>query len=97
MTATLQQFRADLERYLLNPRARPFVCDGSPLQCRSFIVGLNAATELTQPFDAYWSNVTGFVECAPAGGQIRRFELTPSVGLPENGSHDKTPIPQRCV
>ena len=37
------------------------------------------------------------LECAPAGGQIRRFELTPSVGLPENGSHDKTPIPQRCV
>ena len=45
----------------------------------------------------YWTLFTPGMECAPAGGQIRRFELTPSVGLPENGSHDKTPIPQRCV
>lgn len=60
MTINLKQFRAELEPYLPSPLARPFVCDGSPLECRSFIVGLNAATELKQPFDTYWSNETGF-------------------------------------
>src|SRR4051812_49016770 len=34
------------------------------------------------------------LECAPAGGQIGRFELTPFAGLPEDGSHDKAPVPQ---
>ena len=37
------------------------------------------------------------LECAPAGGQIGRFELTPLAGLPEDGSHDETPVPQRRV
>ena len=37
------------------------------------------------------------LECAPAGGQIEELELTPSVGLPENGSHDEASIPQRRV
>jgi len=33
------------------------------------------------------------LECAPWGGQIGRFELTPLAGLPENGSHDEASIP----
>ena len=37
------------------------------------------------------------VECAPAGGQIGRFGLTPLAGLPEDGSHDEASIPQRGV
>jgi hypothetical protein len=42
------------------PYARPFVCTGSPLSCRSFIVGLNAATRLHNPFTSYWSDQEGF-------------------------------------
>ena len=43
-----------------SPFARPFVCTGSPLNCRSFIVGLNAATRLPKPFKDYWSDQKGF-------------------------------------
>jgi hypothetical protein len=58
---TLQEFRAGLEAYLAADRcARPFVCTGSPLDCRSFIVGLNAATRLSNPFLSYCSDSTGF-------------------------------------
>ena len=37
------------------------------------------------------------LECAPAGGQIGRFELTPLAGLLEDGSHDEASITQRRV
>ena len=41
--------------------ARPFTCDGSPLNCRIFIVGLNSATQLGHPFfTRYWNDVHGF-------------------------------------
>lgn len=57
---TLADFRAGLEPYLVHLGARPFVCAGSPLACRSFVVGLNAATALDHHFSAYWSDETGF-------------------------------------
>ena len=57
---SLAEFRSGLDSYLTGPNARPFVCDGSPLLCRSFIVGLNAATQLQKPFSTFWSNDTGF-------------------------------------
>jgi hypothetical protein len=37
------------------------------------------------------------VECAPVGGQFEILDLTPSVGFPENGNHDETPITQRGI
>jgi hypothetical protein len=37
------------------------------------------------------------LECAPAGGQFRRFELTLPVGLLEDGSHDEASVAQRRV
>ena len=40
------------------------------------------------------------MECAPGGGQDGRFELTPLVWLPEDGSHDEASVAQRratCV
>ena len=44
-----------------NPMARPFTCVGSPLECRIFIVGLNPATQLGQPFfSRYWDDGYGF-------------------------------------
>ena len=43
------------------PMARPFTCVGSPLECRIFIVGLNSATQLEQPFfSRYWDDSLGF-------------------------------------
>ena len=40
---------------------------------------------------------TPYLECAPEGGQIGRFELTPIAGLPEDGSHDEASLTQRRV
>ena len=58
----LGEFKAGLDAYLAKGAyARPLVCEGSPLKCRSFIVGLNAATRLSNPFLCYWSNSTGFI------------------------------------
>jgi hypothetical protein len=56
----LGEFWKGLEANLTDRYARPFVCTGSPLECRSFIVGLNAATRLYEPLRSYWSNSTGF-------------------------------------
>ena len=58
--ADLQGFRGRLTPLLDNERSRPFVCKGSPHECRSFIVGLNAATQLPEPFFHYWSDSDGF-------------------------------------
>jgi hypothetical protein len=57
----LKEFTRGLEPYVQSiPHARPFVCTGSPLDCRSFIVGRNAATRLLNPFTSYWSDQKGF-------------------------------------
>ena len=59
--ADLREFKAGLDAYLAKDAyARPFVCEGSPLDCRSFIVGLNAATRLSTRFSCYWSDSVGF-------------------------------------
>lgn len=39
----------------------------------------------------------GSMECALAGGQFGRFELTPLAGLPEDGSHDEVSVAQRGI
>ena len=56
----LREFKVGLGGRLADPCARPFVCTGSPLISRSFIVGLNAATRLDNPFLSYWSDSAGF-------------------------------------
>src|SRR5271166_3410947 len=40
------------------PCARPFVCEGSPLACDVFIVGVNPATNV--PFWPFWQPSYGF-------------------------------------
>ena len=58
---SLKTFREELQRLMPNEMARPFTCDGSPLECRIFVVGLNSATQLEYPFFArYWNDVYGF-------------------------------------
>lgn len=39
---------------------RPFVCDGNPLECEIFIVGLNPATSMDKDFFSFWSDLYGF-------------------------------------
>lgn len=57
----LSQFQYDLENLLSNPAGlRPFVCEGSPLECRIFIVGFNPATELSRSFWEFWQPDYGF-------------------------------------
>ena len=58
---SLTNFAKEL-KVLLNQhdKARPFICDGNPLDCIVFIVGINAATEIERDFWSSWSNKTGF-------------------------------------
>ncbi len=39
---------------------RPFVCEGSPLTCQAFIVGVNAASNMKQNFWDFWRPGYGF-------------------------------------
>jgi len=57
----LAAFEHDL-RILMAERTdlRPFVCNGSPLACRVFIVGFNAATKMSGEFWDHWRPGWGF-------------------------------------
>lgn len=51
----IEDFARGLERIIGRPsRMRPFVCSGSPLICRTFIVGHNPASESERDFWTYW-------------------------------------------
>jgi len=39
---------------------RPFVCEGSPLTCQVFIVGINAASNMEEDFWDFWRPGYGF-------------------------------------
>jgi len=41
-------------------KPRPFVCDGNPIECKVFIVGINAATKMKNDFWMFWSDNYGF-------------------------------------
>lgn len=43
---------------------RPFVCDGSPLECDVFIVGINPATAMSEDFWQFWRPGYGFDKAA---------------------------------
>ncbi len=55
---TLVKFEKKLRTLVPEHDIRPFVCEGSPLACEVFIVGLNPATE--GEFWKYWSARQGF-------------------------------------
>jgi hypothetical protein len=57
---TNQEFESKLKGLMGDRNLRPFVCEGSPLDCQIFIVGYNPATEMSQSFWSFWSSETGF-------------------------------------
>lgn len=70
---------------------RPFVCSGSPLTCRVFIVGLNPASPMKATFWDFWRSGIGYdkgawmdayvaerAERPLKPGRIRRPKISPS-------------------
>lgn len=57
----LKQFESDLEGLIGRPSTlRPFICEGSPLACHVFVVGVNPATKMRGDFWDYWRSGVGF-------------------------------------
>ena len=57
----LGEFEAKLRELIDDPtNLRPFVCEGSPLECKIFIVGINPATTLRRTFWQDWESGYGF-------------------------------------
>jgi len=59
-TMTLEQFEIELRGLCADQTERPFICDGSPLDCEVFIVGFNPATEMCSDFWSFWDSDRGF-------------------------------------
>ena len=70
---TMSKFRSELDKLLPSPVSRPFLCDGSPLDCSIFIVGTNSAREVEKPFWSFWSDSRGFNKAK----YIRELEQLP--------------------
>lgn len=57
----LNQFESGLAQVIGRPsNLRPFVCEGSPLECEVFIVGYNPATAMDGDWWRYWKTGYGF-------------------------------------
>ena len=60
-TSSLHEFSHGLTSLIGRPTdLRPFVCDGSPLECDAFLVGANPASEMSVDFWHFWSDSYGF-------------------------------------
>lgn len=61
----LDKFEQELAFLIGNPTdLRPFVCEGSPLNHKAFIVGFNPATEMSADFWSFWRPGYGFDKSA---------------------------------
>lgn len=61
----INSFERDLAALIGKPSVlRPFVCDGSPLECKVFIVGFNPATASSTDFWTFWRLGYGFEKAA---------------------------------
>ncbi|WP_405411327.1 hypothetical protein [Maribacter sp. Asnod1-A12] len=57
----LLEFEKSLREKLKNyENPRPLICEGNPLDCEIFIVGINSATEMQNGFWNFWSEKNGF-------------------------------------
>src|SRR4051812_21191901 len=63
------------------PEVRPFVCHGSPLTCRVFIVGFNPATAMDEPFWHYWTDDQGFDKPTFMRDYLQKRGLTEPKGV----------------
>lgn len=62
---TLEEFERELTSLIgRRTEVRPFVCEGSPLQCEVFLVGLNPATMMDADFWDFWRPGYGFDKAA---------------------------------
>lgn len=60
-TSRLHEFSCGLASLIGRPTdLRPFVCEGSPLDCDVFLVGINPASEMSVDFWHFWSDSYGF-------------------------------------
>lgn len=101
MTA-LDEFERGLRARIGSPAfVRPFVCEGSPLDCRAFIVGSNPATALELDYWSFWERGYGFHRSiwADASRAQRReagkAEITPTRRM--LGRIIKEAAPVRCL
>ena len=79
LSERLREFRLDLSKLLPSPSSWLFLCRGSPLTCRVFIVGSSPAREIEKPFWSFWSNSRGF-EKAEFIRELKKLDggLTPT-------------------
>jgi hypothetical protein len=56
---------------------RPFVCDGSPLDCEVFIVGFNPATPMSLGFWEFWRRGRGFDKVSWLDAYIKDRQTRP--------------------
>ncbi len=50
------EFKSELQKRIEKfPNLRPFICDGYPLECEIFIIGINPATSSDTNFLDYWN------------------------------------------
>ena len=61
----------------IKPKPRPLICEGNPLDCEIFIVGINAATEMQNGFWTFWSEKYGFKKTEWIESYILERKLQP--------------------
>ena len=62
---SLEEFERDLAALIGRPtNLRPFVCEGSPLDCEIFLVGFNPATTMEADFWRFWRPGYGYDKAA---------------------------------
>jgi hypothetical protein len=75
---TLFEFENNLrEKLRAYDKPRPFICDGNPLDCDVFIVGINAATEMQKDFWDFWTQNIGFDKAQWIQNYILERKLKP--------------------
>lgn len=74
----LEEFEESLSVRIGRPSdLRPFVCEGSPLSCRAFIVGFNPATEMSAGFWDFWRSGYGFDKSAWFAAYLHERQVRP--------------------
>lgn len=55
----LIEFRTEISKLMESDNIRPFICEGSPLNCKIFLIGINPAAKMGRSFWSFWSDITG--------------------------------------